>query len=63
MNLKKFITHRVLPAIAILKIPSVTRLSMDEQLRKQFLRLQYDGIVLNVGSKDSPYNLGKTSFD
>lgn len=40
--------------IPTLKIPSVTRITLNRELKHQFKRLK-KGIVLDVGSKHSPY--------
>ncbi len=42
------------PLIPTLRIPSVNRISLDIELKRQFKRLK-PGIVLDVGAKNSPY--------
>ena len=44
----------VWPQIPTLKIRSVTRLTLERELRKQFQRLT-PGVVLDVGAKAAPY--------
>jgi len=53
-RLRKFIRKNILPYIFTLKIPVVTQTNLDIALKKHFKRLQ-PGIVLDVGSWDSPY--------
>lgn len=40
--------------LVTLRIPTVTRISLNFELKKQFLRLK-PGITLDIGAKDSPY--------
>ena len=42
------------PRIPTLKIPSVNRITLDRELRRQFQRLK-PGLVLDVGAKSAPY--------
>jgi len=51
MNLKKLLKF-LLPT---LNIPTVSRLSLDRELKRQFKRLE-PGVLLDVGSKLSPYS-------
>jgi SAM-dependent methyltransferase len=46
--------EQVWPRIPTLRIRSVNRLTLDRELRRQFLRLQ-PGVVLDVGAKAAPY--------
>ena len=49
-----FLRRSVWPRIPTLRMPSVTRLSLDRQLRRHFARLK-TGHVLDVGAKGAPY--------
>lgn len=51
---KKFLRKYILPLILTLKIPSVSRISLDFELCCQFKRLK-PGIILEVGSGYSSY--------
>ncbi len=53
-HLRNFIRKNILHYIFTLKIPPITQTILDKNLKKQFKRLQ-PGIVLDVGSWDSPY--------
>lgn len=53
-NLRRFFRKNILPKIFTLKIPSTIQIILDTELKKQFKRLK-PGIVLDVGSWDSPY--------
>jgi SAM-dependent methyltransferase len=52
--MKEFLKKYVLPFIPTLKIKSVSRISLDFELKRHFKRLKR-GIVLDVGSKHAPY--------
>jgi len=52
--MKKFLRKYIIPSIPTLKIPSVSRISLDFELYRQFKRLK-PGIVLEVGSGYSSY--------
>jgi SAM-dependent methyltransferase len=54
VNLRRYLADSVWPRIPTLKIPSVNRLTLDRELRRQFGRLQ-PGLVLDVGAKAAPY--------
>lgn len=47
-------TRKIVPLCPTSKIPSVTRISLNLELRRQFKRLK-PGIVLDAGSRLSPY--------
>jgi len=51
------------PRLPTSKMRSVTRLTLDRELRRQFARLK-PGVVLDVGSKRSPYRewIAHTSY-
>ena len=49
-----FLRRSVWPRIPTLRMPSVTRVSLDRQLRRHFARLK-TGHVLDVGAKGAPY--------
>ena len=52
--MKHFLRKYILPLIPTLKIPSVSRISLDLELHRQFKKLK-PGIVLEVGSGYSSY--------
>ena len=52
--MKRFLRKYILPLIPTLKIPSVSRISLDLELHHQFKKLK-PGIVLEVGSGYSSY--------
>ena len=52
--LKVFIEKYIILFIPTLKIRSVSRMSLDLELRRKFKKLK-PGIVLDIGSKHSPY--------
>jgi len=52
--LKSFLRKKIFPYIFTLNIPPVTQYILDRELKKQFKRL-HPGIVLDIGSWDSPY--------
>ena len=53
-KIKKFSRKYLLSLIPTLRIKSICRLTLDRELKKQFKKIQ-PGIVLDVGSKHSPY--------
>jgi len=52
--LRRGIRKNIFPYIFTLKIPAITQIMLDKDIKKQFKRLK-PGIVLDVGSWDSPY--------
>lgn len=50
----RFLRGSFWPRIPTLRIPSVTRLTLDRELARQFSRLT-PGVVLDVGAKGAPY--------
>ena len=53
-TLRKYFRRYILPYMFMLKIPAITQIMLDRALKEQFKRLE-PGIVLDVGSWDSPY--------
>jgi SAM-dependent methyltransferase len=53
--LKWLLRKYIFPLIPTLRIPPVSQINLDRALRKQFKRLNPEGVVLDVGSWDSPY--------